>query len=60
MEKTSSVVSRNRGKSSLLYPTMEKTLLWYPTTEKTSSVVSHNGKKTYNLNNFAKINFSAK
>jgi hypothetical protein len=33
-KKTSSVVSHNGGKPSLLYPTTEKTLPLYPTTEK--------------------------
>jgi hypothetical protein len=49
MEETFSVVSHNRKRLFLCIPQRKNPLPWYPTM----------AKKTLNLNNFAKINFSA-
>jgi hypothetical protein len=50
-EKSSSVVSHNRGKSSPFYDTMEDNIFrCIPQRMKTSSIVSHNDKKPKNLN----------
>jgi hypothetical protein len=66
-----SVVSHNGKYPLLLYPATEENLLvvshsrkqlfrYIPQRKKTSSVVSHNGNKTLNLNSFTKNISSAK